>query len=151
TGDPDGLPTKIGTSIADLLTGQFAAHGILAALLERTRTGKGRHVDVAMLDCMASLLTFNAGIYFTTGQSPKRRGNAHPTIAPYETFKASDGWLNIGVANDKFWQLFCGVIERPDLAADPRYAKAVDRVSLRGELVPIVAELIAAKPRQHWI
>lgn len=151
TGDPNGPPTKIGTSIADLLTGQFAAQGIMAALLERAKSGKGRHVDVAMLDCLASLLTFNAGIYFATGQSPKRRGNTHATIAPYETFKASDGWLNIGVANDKFWQLFCGVIERPDLAADRRFAKAVDRVSLRAELVPVVAEIIAGKPRQHWI
>ena len=151
TGDPDGPPTKIGTSIADLLTGQFASQGIMAALLERMRTGKGRHVDVSMLDCMASLLTFNAGIYFTTGQSPRRRGNTHATIAPYETFRTSDGWLNVGVANDKFWQLFCGVIERPDLAADPRYTKAVDRVRLREELVPLVAGIIAARPRSHWV
>lgn len=151
TGDPDGLPTKIGTSIADLVTGQFASHAILAALVERARTGQGKHVDIAMLDCMASLLTFNAGIYFTTGQSPKRRGNAHPTIAPYETFRAADGWLNIGVANDKFWQLFCQVLERPDLGADPRYARASERVSRRGELVPIIADIIAAQPRRYWI
>lgn len=151
TGDPNGPPTKVGTSIADLLTGQFATQGIMAALLERARTGAGRHVEVSMLDCMASILTFNAGIYFTTGQSPKRRGNTHATIAPYETFQASDGWINIGVANDKFWQLFCKVIARPDLAAEPRYAKAVDRVRLRDELVPIVAQIIAAKPRGHWI
>jgi len=151
TGDPAGLPTKIGTSIADLITGQYASQAIMAALLERAGTGLGHHVDISMLDCMASLLTFNAGIYFTTGESPKRRGNAHPTIAPYETFQAADGWLNIGVANDKFWQLFCGVIERPDLADDRRYAKAIDRVSLRAELVPIVAREIAAQPRSYWI
>ena len=151
TGEPTGPPTKIGTSIADLLTGQFATQGIMAALLERSTTGTGRHVDIAMLDCMASLLTFNAGIYFATGQSPKRRGNAHPTIAPYETFKASDGWLNIGVANDKFWQLFCGVIERPDLANDSRYAKAADRVAHRDVLVPLVADIVATAPRKHWI
>jgi len=151
TGDTDGLPTKIGTSMADLVTGQFASQAITAALLERTRTGCGRHVEISMLDCMASLLTFNAGIYFTTGESPRRRGNSHATIAPYETFRASDGWLNIGVANDKFWQLFCGVIEQPDLAADARYAKAVDRVRLQTELVPIVAEIVAKKPRRHWI
>ncbi|MBC5767829.1 CaiB/BaiF CoA transferase family protein [Ramlibacter albus] len=151
TGDPNGPPTKVGTSIGDLLTGQFASQGIMAALLERARTGKGRHVDISMLDCMASLLTFNAGIYFTTGKSPQRRGNTHATIAPYETFRASDGWLNIGVASDKFWQLFCGVIERPVLAAEPRFAKAVDRVRLREELVPVVAEVIATKPRRHWI
>lgn len=151
TGDPAGLPTKIGTSIADLVTGQYASQAIMAALLQRASTGVGHHVDIAMLDCMASLLTFNAGIYFTTGESPQRRGNAHPTIAPYETFRAADGWLNIGVANDKFWQLFCQVIDRTDLAVNPRYAKAVDRVALRNEVVPIVADEIAAKPRAYWI
>jgi crotonobetainyl-CoA:carnitine CoA-transferase CaiB-like acyl-CoA transferase len=151
TGDPDGPPTKAGTSIADLVTGQFAVQGILAALLERSRTGRGRRVDVSMLDCMASLLTFNAGIYFTTGRSPARRGNAHATIAPYETFKAADGWINVGVANDKFWQLFCAAIGRADLAAEPRFAKAADRVKHRAELVPIVAAEIARHPRSHWI
>jgi crotonobetainyl-CoA:carnitine CoA-transferase CaiB-like acyl-CoA transferase len=151
TGDAEGLPTKIGTSMADLVTGQFASQAIMAALLERAKTGRGRHVEISMLDCMASLLTFNAGIYFTTGNSPKRRGNSHATIAPYETFRTSDGWLNIGVANDKFWQLFCGVIERPDLAAEAKYAKAVDRVRLRAELVPSVADIIAQRPRQYWI
>lgn len=151
TGDADGPPTKIGTSMADLVTGQFASQGIMAALLERARTGRGRHIEISMLDCMASLLTFNAGIYFTTGESPKRRGNTHATIAPYETFRASDGWVNIGVANDKFWQLFCGVIERPDLAADAAYSAASERVSLRHILVPIVSDIIATKPRAHWI
>lgn len=151
TGDPNGPPTKVGTSIGDLLTGQFATQGIMAALLERTRTGVGRHVEVSMLDSMASILTFNAGIYFTTGQSPKRRGNTHATIAPYETFQASDGWINIGVANDKFWRLFCQVIERSDLAAELRFAKAVDRVKFRDELIPIVAGIIATRPRRYWI
>lgn len=151
TGDPDGVPTKIGTSMADLVTGQFASQAITAALLQRSRTGKGTHVEISMLDCMASLLTFNAGIYFSTGTSPKRRGNSHATIAPYETFRAADGWLNIGVANDKFWQLFCQVVERPDLAADQRLSKVADRVRLRAELAPLVAEIIAKKSRKHWI
>jgi crotonobetainyl-CoA:carnitine CoA-transferase CaiB-like acyl-CoA transferase len=151
TGDAEGPPTKVGTSMADLVTGQFASQGIMAALLERTRTGMGRHIEISMLDCMASLLTFNAGIYFITGQSPKRRGNTHPTIAPYETFKASDGWVNIGVANDKFWRLFCCVIKRPDLAADATYSTASERVRLRHILVPIVSDIIVTKPRAHWI
>ena len=151
TGDPNGPPTKVGTSIADLVTGQFASQAIMAALLERRRTGVGRHVEVSMLDCMASLLTFNAGIYFCTGQVPRRRGNSHATIAPYETFQASDGWLNVGVASDKFWRLFCDVIERPDLVAHPSFAKAADRVKARAELIPIVAEVLAAKSRSYWI
>ena len=151
TGDADGPPTKIGTSMADLITGQFASQGIMAALLERARTGRGRHIEISMLDAMASLLTFNAGIYFTTGESPKRRGNTHATIAPYETFQASDGWLNIGVANDKFWRLFCAAAERPDLADDARFAEASERVRLRATLVPLVADIILTKPRAHWI
>jgi len=105
---------------------------------------------VAMLDAMASLLTMNAGIYFTTGQSPTRRGNAHPTIAPYETFKASDGWINLGVANDKFWRLFCQAVGRDDLGREARFAKAADRVTHRAELVPIIAAEIAQQPRAHW-
>ena len=151
TGDPAGPPTKAGTSIADLVAGGFAVQGILAALLERDRTGRGRRVDVAMLDSMASLLTVNAGMYFTTGRSPTRRGNTHPTIAPYETFPASDGWINLGIANDKFWRLFCHTIGRDDLAREERFARAADRVTHRAELVPIVAEEIARHPRQHWI
>lgn len=151
TGEAGGPPTKVGTSIADLVTGQFACQGIMAALLERARTGRGRHVEVAMLDCMAALLTFNAGIWFTTGRSPTRRGNAHATIAPYETFATADGWLNVGVANDKFWRLFCDVIERPDLADDPRYRTAIDRVRSRDTLVPTIAGILATRPRSHWI
>lgn len=98
TGDPNGPPMKVGTSIADLVTGLYATQAVLSALRQRDRTGKGGRVDVSMLDAMASLLTFNAGIYFASGVSPKRRGNAHPTISPYETFQASDGWINVGVA-----------------------------------------------------
>jgi crotonobetainyl-CoA:carnitine CoA-transferase CaiB-like acyl-CoA transferase len=112
TGEAHGSPMKVGISIADLVTGLYAAQAVLAALMQRDRTGCGGRVDVAMLDAMASLLTFNAGIYFATGQSPGRRGNAHPTISPYETFQAADGWINVGVANHKFWIAFCEAMKR---------------------------------------
>lgn len=150
TGDPDGPPTKVGTSIADLVTGLYAAQAVLAGLAQRQRTGEGGRVDVSMLDCMASLLTFNAGMYFSTGQSPKRRGNAHPTISPYETFRASDGWFNLGVANDRFWEVFCKVVDRLDLLEEPRFAKASDRAALRGELVAELAPMFLEKPRDYW-
>jgi crotonobetainyl-CoA:carnitine CoA-transferase CaiB-like acyl-CoA transferase len=150
TGDPAGPPTKVGTSIADLVTGLYAAQAVMAALAQRSRTGRGGRVDVSMLDAMASLLTFNAGMYFATGQSPKRRGNAHPTISPYETFRASDGWFNIGVANDRFWALFCDAIERPDLRSEPRFARASDRAAHRSELTAILAPVFAMRPREHW-
>jgi crotonobetainyl-CoA:carnitine CoA-transferase CaiB-like acyl-CoA transferase len=150
TGDSDGPPMKVGTSIADLVTGLYAAQAVLAALHQRGRTGSGGRVDVSMLDAMASLLTFNAGMYFATGVSPRRRGNAHPTISPYETFQAADGWINVGVANDKFWNLFCAAIQRPDLTADVRFARAPDRAANRKVLRDILAPIFAAKPRQHW-
>ncbi len=151
TGEPDGPPVKVGTSIADLVTGLYCAQAVLAALARRDRTGTGGRVDVSMLDAMASLLTFNAGIYFATGTSPRRRGNAHPTISPYETFAASDGWLNIGVANDKFWALFCSVLGRPDLRDDPAFARARDRAANRVALKAVLQPLIQARPRAEWV
>jgi crotonobetainyl-CoA:carnitine CoA-transferase CaiB-like acyl-CoA transferase len=150
TGDSDGPPMKVGTSIADLVTGLYAAQAVLAALHQRDRTGTGGRVDVSMLDAMASLLTFNAGMYFATGISPRRRGNAHPTISPYETFQAADGWINVGVANDKFWKLFCAAIERTDLLGDARFSRAPDRAANRAALKQILTPIFAAKPRQHW-
>jgi formyl-CoA transferase len=150
TGDADGSPTKVGTSIADLVTGLYAAQAVMAALAQRQRTGKGGRVDVSMLDSMASLLTFNAGIYFATGESPKRRGNAHPTISPYETFRASDGWFNLGVANDRFWTLFCEAVDRTDLLDEPRFARAADRAACRSELKAILEPIFLTMPRDHW-
>ena len=151
TGDPDGPPTKVGTSIADLLTGQYASQGVLAALVERSRTGEGRRVEVAMYDCLASLLTFNAGGYFATGNTPKRKGNSHPSIVPYETFETLDGWINIGVANDKFWNSFCKIIDRLDLQNNPKFAMASDRVKNRLELLPTIREIIKGNKKSHWI
>lgn len=151
TGEPDGQPTKVGTSIGDMIAGLFAAQGILAALLKRKETGEGHSIHVSMLDALASLLTFNAGIYYATGESPTRRGNEHPTICPYETFKVADGWINLGVANDKFWRLFCGVTGAAHLEQDKRFTSAPDRVANRATLRPIVAELLLRKPRSYWI
>lgn len=150
TGPIDGAPHKVGTSIADLASGLTLSQGILAALLVRTRTGDGQYVHVSMYEAVASLLTFTAGIYFATGQSPRRRGNEHPTIVPYETFEAADGWLNLGIANDEHWRRFCKAVERTDLADDNRFARAADRVRHRAELVPIVRDIIRTAPRDVW-
>lgn len=151
TGEADGPPTKVGTSIADLVTGLYASQAVLAALMRRERTGLGGRVDVSMLDAMASLLTFNAGMYFASGESPKRRGNVHPTISPYETFQASDGWINLGVANDKFWSLFCDVIGGKDLEADPRFRTAPQRAANRADLVGILRPIFAGRTRAEWL
>ena len=151
TGAPGGPPTKVGTSIADLVTGLYAAQGVMAALIERERSGRATPVDVSMLDATASLLAFNAGIYFATGASPTRRGNAHPTIYPYETFEAADGWINVGVANDKFWALFCEAIGTPELLDDERFATAPKRVQNRAALAPRLAERLKGRTREAWI
>ncbi|WP_420968050.1 CaiB/BaiF CoA transferase family protein [Bradyrhizobium sp. B120] len=151
TGDPKGPPTKVGTSIADLVTGLYASHSVLAALMRKSRTGEGGRVDVSMLDAMASLLTFNAGMYFASGESPRRRGNVHPTISPYEPFEASDGWINVGVANDKFWAAFCDVIGRPDLREDAHFETAPKRAAGRNDLVAILAPIFARRSRADWL
>jgi len=151
TGPRDGAPYKVGTAIGDLVSGLTASQGILAALYAAKITGRGQHVSVSMYEVVAALLTFNASIYFATGESPRRRGNEHPTIVPYETFEASDGWINLGVANDDLWQRFCKGAERPDLAEDPRFAKASDRVRNRDALVPLVRALIKQRSRDDWM
>jgi formyl-CoA transferase len=104
-----------------------------------------------MYEVVASLLTFNASIYFATGESPRRRGNEHPTIVPYETMEAADGWINLAVANDDLWQRFCKAAEATALAADERWAKAADRVRGRAELVPLVRALVKERTRDAWM
>jgi len=152
TGPKDGAPHKVGTSIADLVTGQTAVNGILSALLVRAGTGTGQYIDISMLEAASALLTFNASMYFATGQSPTRRGNEHPSIVPYQTFRTQDhAWINLGIANDQHWQRFCAVVERDDLCTDARFAHAPDRVTHRDVLVPIVDEIIASRPRDVWI
>ncbi|MDP4796215.1 MAG: CoA transferase [Rhodospirillales bacterium] len=152
TGPADGAPHKVGTSIADLVTGQTAVNGILAALLVKNTTGQGQFIDISMLEATSALLTFNASIYFATGEAPKRRGNGHATIVPYEAFETSDkAWINLGVANDSLWKRFCTLVGRDDLQNDPRFALAPDRVANRDVLVPIVAALMRSRPRDTWI
>jgi len=151
TGFPDGPPTKVGASIADLTAGMLAVEGILLALLERARTGAGQKVDVALMDGVLSLFTYQAQNYFTTGKPSRRMGNRHPSITPYETFHAQDGYFNVGVANDGFWKPFCDVIGRPELAADPRFRDNPSRVSNRDALSAILAPLFAARPAQEWL
>ncbi|RMH58512.1 MAG: CoA transferase [Candidatus Hydrogenedentota bacterium] len=151
TGEPDGPPMKVGTSIADILSGIYAAQGILLALYHRERTGRGQLVDVSMLDGQVSLLTYQAGIYFAEGVSPTRKGNQHPTICPYETFRAADGYFNLAVGNDKLWSIFCGVIHRRDLEEDERFRTNPDRVRNRDLLFPILQEIFSREPVAFWL
>ncbi len=151
TGPEDGPAYRLGVAIADLVTGMFAAQGVLVALLSRTTTGQGQHVDVAMLDSAAAILTYQAGIYFTTGQTPRRLGNRHPTIAPYETFEASDGEFVLSVGNDEIWRRFCPAVGLDHLAFDPRFATNGARVTNYAELTPILVTLFRSHTRAEWI
>jgi formyl-CoA transferase len=151
TGPRDGAPHKVGVAVADLVSGLNASQGILAALLTRAASGRGQHVQISMYEAVAALLTFNASIYFATGNSPRRRGNEHPTIVPYETFEAADGWINLGVANDDLWQRFCTAAGEDELRADPRFAKASDRVRNRDVLVPMLRDIIKRRARDEWL
>ncbi len=151
TGPRDGPPHKVGVAIADLVSGLNASHAILAALYTRQSTGVGQNVRISMYEAVAALLTFNASIFYATGDSPRRRGNEHPTIVPYETFEAADGWINLGVANDDLWQRFCAAAERHELKTDARFAKASDRVRNRDVLVPLVKAIIKERSRDEWL
>ncbi len=152
TGPADGPPSKVGTSIADMVAGMYALIGILVALHARTRTGRGQHVDVSMLDGQVSLLTYHAASFLMAGEAPRRLGNAHPSVAPYETFQASDGWLNIAVGNDSLWRTFArDILGRPELATDPSYATNAARVERHAELLAWLAPLVRARPVADWL
>jgi glutaryl-CoA transferase len=148
TGTPDGPPVRLGVAIADVVSGMFAAYGVAAALVARERTGRGQEVDLAMLDAVTALLTYQAGNFFASGNVPARLGNRHPSIVPYETFAASDGEFVVAVGNDQQWKTFCGVAGLPD---DPRFATNRQRVTAYDDLRPIVAAALRVAPRQHWI
>jgi crotonobetainyl-CoA:carnitine CoA-transferase CaiB-like acyl-CoA transferase len=151
TGFADGPPVKVGTSVADLVSGMAAAHGIVLALLARARTKRGQKVEISMLDVMASLLTYQAGLYFATGQKPGRRGNAHPSIVPYEVFKAADAYLTLGVANNGLWKQCCAALERPDLVTDSRFDTEAKRVEHRAVLVPLLNEIFGTRDVDDWL
>jgi crotonobetainyl-CoA:carnitine CoA-transferase CaiB-like acyl-CoA transferase len=148
TGAAGEQPFRLGVAIADIVSGMFAAQGVTAALFARERTGRGQAVDIAMLDSVAALLTYQAGIYFATGAAPPRLGNRHPTIAPYETFAAADGDFVLAAGNDELWRRFCAVA---GLELGERFATNRQRVSLYDELRPILADRLITRSRAAWI
>ena len=151
TGDADGPAYRLGVAIADLVAGMFTAYGLVLALFARERTGRGQFVDVGMLDAVAALLTYQAGIHFTTGAVPQRMGNRHPTIMPYETFEAADGEFVLAVGNDEQWRRFCDVAGLADLGADPRFATNRARLDQYDDLRPRLADAFKAKSRHAWL
>ncbi len=150
TGAADGPPYRLGVAIVDIVSGMFAAQGVLAALLARERTGEGQVVDLGMLDATTALLTYQAGNYFATGAAPGRLGNRHPTIAPYETFATADGDLALAVGNDSLWQRFCQAAELPELGADPRFATNAGRLAHYDAMKPTLDAAFARRSRADW-
>jgi crotonobetainyl-CoA:carnitine CoA-transferase CaiB-like acyl-CoA transferase len=151
TGFPDGPPVKLGISIADITAGQHAVEGVLLALLAREKTGKGDRVDIALADGILALLTYQAQMFLSGGSKPRRLGNAHPSIVPYQAFQAKDGFVNVGVGSESLWAKFVEVIGRGELAKDARFKSNKDRVANRGVLVPDIEKTIQEKPVAHWL
>lgn len=151
TGEPGGPPQKVGVGIADLMTGMYAAVAILAALRHRDATGNGQFIDMALLDTQVAWLSYVGQNYLTSGQVPRRFGNQHPNIMPYQVFGAADGLLILAIGNDAQFERFCAFCRRTELAADPRYATNAQRLRNRDSLTPVIADLIAAHPIRHWV
>jgi len=148
---PEGPPTKVGVPIGDITAGMFASQTILAALVERTRTGKGRRIDIALNDSLLALFTYQAGRYFATGEIPSLEGNYHATIAPYGTFAVRDGFINVAVASDDQYIRFCEAIRAPELAEDPRFASNALRQAAKLDLASAIEGHLREDTRAQWL
>ncbi|MEO0865275.1 MAG: CoA transferase, partial [Pseudomonadota bacterium] len=143
TGDPDGVPTKVGVGIADVMCGMYATIGILAALRHRDATGEGQHIDLSLVDATMAWLINEGCNYLVSGNVPERRGNAHPNIVPYDAFETADGHVLVAVGNDAQFARFCDCLDAPDLGRDPRFTTNLGRIEHRVALTAALAPLIA--------
>ena len=151
TGEPEGEPMKVGVAVADLFAGQNAVIAILAALQARTFTGEGQFIDIALFDSQLGWLANVASNFLISGRNPKRYGNAHANIVPYQSFRAKDGWLVVAVGNDKQFEAFCAVIEKLELASDARFMTNQARVKNREALVFILKPVFLEKSVDEWL
>ncbi len=151
TGELDGEPQKIGVAFADIFTGIYASNAILAALHGRAATGAGCHIDMALLDVQVAVLANQAMNYLVGGEAPRRMGNAHPNIAPYQTFAVADGHVIVAVGNDGQYRRLCALLGRPELGEDVRFATNADRVRNREALEAELAPLIALRQRDEFL
>jgi crotonobetainyl-CoA:carnitine CoA-transferase CaiB-like acyl-CoA transferase len=152
TGEPDGVPMRFLSPMADLTCGMFTLVGILAALNVRHQTNRGQFLDQSLQEGQLTWLDNYAGEYFATGVPPKRMGNRHPQIAPYEAVQGADGdWFILGVGSDNVWKSFCNLVDRPDLAEDERFQENMRRVKHHATLMPIVREIIQTKTVEEWL
>jgi crotonobetainyl-CoA:carnitine CoA-transferase CaiB-like acyl-CoA transferase len=148
---PGGGPQKVGVAVADLFTGMYATVAILAALRHRDATGEGQAIDMALLDTQVAMLANLGANYLVTGQAPRRAGNAHQNIVPYQVFEVADGHLILAVGNDAQFERFCAVAGCPELAGDERFARNAARVRHRDTLVPMLAPILRRRSRADWL
>jgi crotonobetainyl-CoA:carnitine CoA-transferase CaiB-like acyl-CoA transferase len=148
---PGGGPQKVGVAVADLFTGMYATVAILAALRHRDLTGEGQAIDMALLDTQVAMLANLGANYLATGVAPRRMGNAHQNIVPYQVFEVADGHIILAVGNDGQYAKFCDVAGVPELAADPRFVRNADRVRHRATLVPLLAEVMKRRAKADWL
>lgn len=151
TGEADRPPQKIGTPAADLLAGQDIAMATLAALFERTHTGAGKQIDISMVATMARFMSPRIVPYLGSGEPPNRSGGTDSVIAIYQVFDTADHPITLGLGNDAIWQRFWAAVGRPDYGQQPQFATNADRRRARQAIVQVIAELLAAQPRQHWL
>ncbi len=150
TGEPDGEPMKVGVAWTDVITGLFAANAILAALIEREKSGLGQYIDISLLDSAIAAMVNQASNYLISGIPPKRYGNAHPNIVPYQAFKTKDSYMILAVGNDSQFKKFCEIAGRPELADDPDFATNPMRVKNRDRLIPIIREIMLRRTTAEW-
>ena len=151
TGDADGRAFRVGVAVTDMVAGLLAVQGILLALFARERSGRGQHIDISMLDGVISLLSYHASIYLTTGAESRRVGNRHATIAPYDTFAASDGELFLAVGNDEQFQRFCAATGLQHLLADDRFSTNPARVRNEAALKELLEPVMRERTRDGWL
>ena len=155
TGRPDGEegagPMKVGVALTDILTGLYASNAVLAALAWREQSGQGQHIDLALLDVQVACLANQALNYLSTGESPRRLGNAHPSIVPYQDFPTADGYMILAIGNDGQFQRFCTEAGRPALSQDARFATNRARVAHRQELIPLLRRITVTRTTAEWI
>ena len=151
TGDPAGQPQKVGVAVTDIFTGVYATVGILAALHQRQRTGRGQHIDMALLDVATSVMANQAMNFLTTGEAPGRMGNAHPNLVPYAVFDCADGWIIIATGNDAQFRRLCAVLGLPALADAPAYATNADRIANRQALSGLLSSVTVTWPRDRLL
>ncbi len=151
TGEVEGEPLRVGVPVGDVSAGMFGAMSILAALYYRARTGRGQHIDISLLETTMSMLSNVSSNYLISGEEPLRYGNGHPNIVPYQAFQTSDGYIAVGCGNDRLYQALCRLLEREDLATDPRFVTNPLRVAHRAELVPVLQEAFLQRTTGEWL